>query len=63
MILATYMLDVGKISEHEVQISEKMQDFPLAYLKDSDTANTTVGSSAFDSRAPNGGLIISLVTV
>lgn len=58
MVFGTYMLDVGDISKLEVQTSEKMQDFLLAFLKDSNTVNTTVGWPAFDPEAPNGGFII-----
>jgi hypothetical protein len=43
MIFSTYMLHVGDYSALEAQTSEKMQHFLLAFLKDSNTVNTTVG--------------------
>ncbi|RAH85436.1 alpha/beta-hydrolase [Aspergillus japonicus CBS 114.51] len=58
MIFGTYMLDVGNITELEVKTSETMQDFFLAYLKDASTINTTVGWTAFNGSAPEGGVIL-----
>ena len=58
MIFGTYMLDVGNITQLEVDTSETMQDFFLAYLKDSSTISSTVGWPAFNASAPNGGYIL-----
>lgn len=58
MIFGTYMLDVGDIPQLEVDTSTTMQDFFLAFLKDTSTVSTTVGWPAFNSNRPHGGLIL-----
>ncbi|KAJ5666820.1 hypothetical protein N7462_011229 [Penicillium macrosclerotiorum] len=58
MIFGTYMLDVGNITQLEIDTSETMQDFILAFLKDSSAVNSTVGWPVFDPDAVNGGLVI-----
>jgi carboxylesterase type B len=58
MIFGTYMTDAGNISDLEVQTSETMQDFILAFLKDSSRVSSTVGWPAFDAGAAHGGLIL-----
>lgn len=58
MIFGTYMTDKGKISDLEVATSETMQDFILAFLKDSSTVSSTVGWPAFDATTQHGGLIL-----
>jgi hypothetical protein len=52
------MTDAGDISELESMTSEAMQDYILAFLKDSSTVSSTVGWPAFDASAPNGGLVL-----
>lgn len=58
MIFGTYQEDVGVIPQLEVDTSATMQDYILAFLKDPATLNVTVGWSAFDADAPNGGTIL-----
>ncbi|KAE8329705.1 alpha/beta-hydrolase [Aspergillus sergii] len=58
MIFGTYMTDTGNISDLEVATSRTMQDFILAFLKDSSTVSSVVGWPKFDHTAANGGLIL-----
>lgn len=58
MIFGTYQEDVGVIPQLEVDTSATMQDYILAFLKDSATVNVTVGWTAFDADAPNNGTIL-----
>ena len=55
MLFGTYMLDVGEIPQLEVESSETMQDFLLAFLKDATVAK---GWPKFDANATGGGLIL-----
>ncbi|KAJ6018316.1 hypothetical protein N7451_001695 [Penicillium sp. IBT 35674x] len=58
MIFGTYMTDAGDISELEVMTSATMQDYILAFLKDSSTVSSAVGWPAFHAGAPHGGLVL-----
>ncbi|KAJ5278774.1 hypothetical protein N7478_004146 [Penicillium angulare] len=58
MIFGTYMTDAGEISELEIQTSETMQDYILAFLKDSSRVSSSVGWPVFHASEPNGGLIL-----
>lgn len=58
MIFGTYMTDAGNIPELEITTSATMQDYFLAFLKDSSTVSSTVGWPAFDASAPHGGLVL-----
>ncbi|KAL4733148.1 Alpha/Beta hydrolase protein [Aspergillus similis] len=58
MIFGTYMTDAGDISELEIDTSRVMQDFFLAFLKDSSSVSSVVGWPAFNATAPSGGLIL-----
>ena len=58
MIFGTYILDVGEISPLEVDTSATMQDFLLAFLKDSSSISGTVGWPAYFGNQSNGGLIL-----
>lgn len=61
MLFGTYETDVGAggdIPGLEVQASQTIQDYFLAFLKDPSTVNTTVGWPAFDPTAAHGGQIV-----
>ncbi|PWY75007.1 alpha/beta-hydrolase [Aspergillus heteromorphus CBS 117.55] len=58
MIFETYILDVGEISELEVDTSATMQDYFLAFLKNSSTVGETVGWPAFLGNSTDGGTIL-----
>ncbi|KAJ9132161.1 Carboxylesterase family protein [Pleurostoma richardsiae] len=58
MIFGSYAIDVGTITQLEVDTSATMQDSILAFLKDSSTVSTTVGWPAFDASSADGGLIL-----
>ncbi|OJJ42744.1 hypothetical protein ASPZODRAFT_1299585 [Penicilliopsis zonata CBS 506.65] len=58
MVFGTYMLDVGEIPQLEVDTSQTMQDYILAFLKDPTTLPSTVGWPVFDAEATDGGLIL-----
>lgn len=58
MIFGTYTTDGGEIPELEVATSQTMQDYILAFIKDSSTVGSTVGWPVFDANATNGGLIL-----
>ncbi|CAK7200912.1 hypothetical protein SEUCBS139899_003612 [Sporothrix eucalyptigena] len=61
MIFGTYMTDVGdngNFTSLEIQTSQTMQDYFLAFVKNPSTVNTTVGWPKFDSTAANGGQIV-----
>ncbi|CAK38419.1 alpha/beta-hydrolase [Aspergillus phoenicis ATCC 13157] len=58
MIFGTYNLDVGEISQLEVDTSATMQDYLLAFLKDSSTVSETVGWPLYLGNETNGGLIL-----
>ena len=58
MIFGTYNEDVGQISQLEVETSQTMQDFMLAFLKDANTVNVSVGWPLYEPDAPQGGMII-----
>ncbi|XHG03598.1 hypothetical protein AWENTII_006899 [Aspergillus wentii] len=58
MIFGTYGLDVGGITQLEVDTSATMQDFLLAFLKDPATLNTTVRWKAFDPYGVDGGYVL-----
>ncbi|PWY82015.1 alpha/beta-hydrolase [Aspergillus heteromorphus CBS 117.55] len=58
LIFGTYRDQAGDIPQLEVDTSESMQDHFLAFLKDPNTVNTTVGWPAFDPEGPNGGEIL-----
>ncbi|ETS76618.1 hypothetical protein PFICI_12005 [Pestalotiopsis fici W106-1] len=55
MIFGTYMLDVGELPELEVESSEAMQDYLLAFLKGTAAAQ---GWPRFDANATDGGAIL-----
>jgi hypothetical protein len=42
----------------EIETSRVMQEFLLAFLKDSSTVSSVVGWAAFNATAPSGGLIL-----
>lgn len=52
------MKNVGEISELEIETSNTMQDYLLAFIKDSSTVSQTIGWPLFDPTGPDGGLII-----
>ncbi|KAJ5873440.1 uncharacterized protein N7473_013313 [Penicillium subrubescens] len=58
LIFGTYMKNVGEISELEIETSNTMQDYLLAFIKDSSTVSQTIGWPLFDPTGPDGGLII-----
>ena len=58
MIFGTYNLDVGEISQLEVDTSATMQDYLLAFLKDSSTVSETIGWPVYLGNESNGGLIL-----
>ncbi|KAI4600026.1 hypothetical protein KJ359_001127 [Pestalotiopsis sp. 9143b] len=55
MIFGTYMLDVGEIPQLEIDTSEAMQDFLLAFTKDAAEISATAGWPRFDANATDGG--------
>ncbi|KAJ5274040.1 alpha/beta-hydrolase [Penicillium angulare] len=57
MIFGTYHLDVGEVSQLEVDTSRTMQDFFLAYMKNSSTFST-LGWPAFNASASDGGIVL-----
>lgn len=58
MVFGTYTKSVGEISQLEIDTSNAMQDYLLAFIKDPSTVSQTVGWSLFDPTGPDGGLII-----
>ncbi|PYH95647.1 carboxylesterase, type B [Aspergillus ellipticus CBS 707.79] len=58
LIFGTYRDQAGDIPALEVETSESMQDHFLAFLKDPNTVNTTVGWPVFDAEGPNGGALL-----
>ncbi|KAJ5731951.1 alpha/beta-hydrolase [Penicillium malachiteum] len=58
MIFGTYMLDIGEISQLEIDTSETMQDVFLSFLKNSSSLSTTEHWPAFNASAPHGGSIL-----
>ncbi|KAJ5491733.1 hypothetical protein N7539_003300 [Penicillium diatomitis] len=58
MIFGTYVKDVGEISQLEIETSETMQDYMLAFIKNPPTVPETVGWPLFDPNSPDGGLIV-----
>ncbi|KAK9772574.1 putative Carboxylesterase type B domain-containing protein [Seiridium cardinale] len=58
MFFGTYMLDVGEVSQLEVETSETMQDYLLAFTKNAGTVETTVGWPEFDVNSTDGGAIL-----
>lgn len=58
MIFGTYEKDVGEISQLEIETSEAMQDYLLAFVKDANTVNVTVGWPKYDTNATDGGAIV-----
>lgn len=58
MIFGSYADAAGEITQLEVETSEKMQDFILAFLKNSSSLPTTLGWVPFDASDPDGGLIV-----
>lgn len=58
MIFGTYVKDVGKISQIEIDTSEAMQDYLLAFIKDPSAVSQTVGWPLFNPTRPDGGLIV-----
>ena len=58
MIFGTYVKNVGEISRLEIETSNVMQDYLLAFAKDPFTVSQTVGWPLFDPTRPDGGLIV-----
>lgn len=58
MIFGTYMKNVGEISQLEMDTSNAMQDYLLAFIKDPSTVSQTVGWPTFDPTASDGGQVI-----
>ena len=58
MIFGTYMLDVGNVSQLEVDTSETMQDIFLDFLKNTSTFSQAANWPAFNASKPNGGDIM-----
>ncbi|KAJ5453820.1 uncharacterized protein N7458_004776 [Penicillium daleae] len=58
MIFGTYDKNVGEISQLEVDTSNAMQDYLLAFIKNPSTISQMVGWPLFDPTEPDGGLII-----
>ena len=59
MIFGTYEDDAGgDIPTLEVETSETMQDYLLAFIKDPSTLSSTVGWTAFNASEANGGVIL-----
>ncbi|ORY69089.1 carboxylesterase, type B [Pseudomassariella vexata] len=58
MIFGTYRLDVGEVTQLEVDTSATMQGFLLAFLKDPSTVQSTAGWPVFDPEASDGGTIV-----
>ncbi|RSL67370.1 hypothetical protein CEP53_003016 [Fusarium sp. AF-6] len=58
MIFGTYVKMVGDIPQAEIETSTAMQDFFLAFLKDSANMKNSVGWPEFQSKGKDGGLIL-----
>ncbi|KAJ5525773.1 alpha/beta-hydrolase [Penicillium frequentans] len=58
MIFGTYMLDVGNVSQLEVDTSETMQDIFLDFLKNTSTFSQAANWPAFNASKSNGGDIM-----
>lgn len=58
MIFGTYTKDVGAVTSLEVETSQTMQDYLLAFLKNPDTLSSSVGWPKFDVNGTDGGTII-----
>jgi hypothetical protein len=58
MIFGTYMKNVGEISQLEIDTSNAMQDYLLAFIKNPFAVSQTVGWPLFDPTRPDGGLIV-----